>query len=1159
MSVQSRTTLKSYFLAGATLDESDFADLIDSTLLVEDLVTAINSESTVLPLAASAGNELNTKILDITTRVSTLEDGENAFAEDYYNKSEVDNKLGGVDNYINSLPFEGQITTLQSDIAGILTSLAGKSDSVHQHLISDVSGLQAALDSKATIDELNNVRDSLMASINSFEKSDETAEVANLQAAVDQINATILNLATKEELSVLVGPDHDHHVDDIDLSGYYTKTEVDAQIAGITYPDHTHNVDEINGLGQEIEDKTTLLVGDHSLRTDNPHGVNKTDVGLDRVENLNPAEMVQAGQGLSSAVVDSHVADKSNPHEVTKGQLGLENVPNVNVEALLLSHIQDTNPHQVSIDTFDVYTTSQANQKIQDYINAVRYQYTPTTNEDTSGDTGDFSYDEENLYFKRANQWAKIPFSPVYSEEIIEVEQTNSLSEEQLVENATPVQTTATQEQVDAGLATSVGETIVVVTEVVTKTEEELIQDATPVQQTATQEQVDAGLASSVGETIVVVTEPVESAVTEQEIIDNSVPVKQEATQEDVDAGLATSIGEEIVTITEITTNAKTEQQIIDEAIPVQQSATQEQVDAGLAASVGETIIVITEEGGTERLATTEETTNVPIAQETTATQDDVDNGLATSVGETITIIDEPEERLATTEETSNVTIAEESSATQEDVDAGLATSVGETIVTITEPEERLATTEESSGSVAQEVEATQEQVDAGLATSVGEVITVIPEERAATTEEASGTIAVEQVATQEDVDAGLATSVGENIVTLTETVEEVITSDVVAFMVGDQEAMRIDENLNVGIGTTIPYHKLHIDGKTNYSTVRLETDNANFDIGVGGTTATNSTLRGKFYIWDEDVEATRFLIDTNGNVGIGTTEPKATLSVNGLVESSKQIRATGWFTGNADDHGPACEMGVSGSKAFVMGFDRAGGEYIPLNIGLSGHESITFPASAGSGISIQGATTFDSSVTITNNTPILVLKDANGGDVNEQTGFISYRDNTNTERGFVGFTSSGHKHLTMYNRMGDVVLGVSNSEVLRIHDENKNVGIGTSSPEGKLEISHAGSWQDPSIHLKGQHPTIKFNDLNTSEDDWFIHVNSNNFYILVDRGASEGDDPIDASDNGWDLPHPLQLEGDTNKAYIFGKEMATKDDIEAMKQEIISNLYAYG
>ena len=127
--------------------------------------------------------------------------------------------------------------------------------------------------------------------------------------------------------------------------------------------------------------------------------------------------MVQAGQGLSSAVVDSHVADKSNPHEVTKGQLGLENVPNVNVEALLLSHIQDTNPHQVSIDTFDVYTTSQANQKIQDYINAVRYQYTPTTNEDTSGDTGDFSYDEENLYFKRANHWAKIPFSPVYSEE----------------------------------------------------------------------------------------------------------------------------------------------------------------------------------------------------------------------------------------------------------------------------------------------------------------------------------------------------------------------------------------------------------------------------------------------------------------------------------------------------------------------------------------------------------------------------------------------------------------------------------------------------------------------------------------------------------------------------------------------------------------------
>jgi hypothetical protein len=107
----------------------------------------------------------------------------------------------------------------------------------------------------------------------------------------------------------------------------------------------------------------------------------------------------------------------------------------------------------------------------------------------------------------------------------------------------------------------------------------------------------------------------------------------------------------------------------------------------------------------------------------------------------------------------------------------------------------------------------------------------------------------------------------------------------------------------------------------------------------------------------------------------------------------------------------------------------------------------------------------------------------------------------------------------------------------LLLNPNGGKIGIGTTTPEGKLEINHSGTWNNPSIHLKGQFPTIKFNDTNTSEDDWYIHVNSNNFYILCDRGASGADDPIDDNNNSWDSPHPIQLEGDTNKAYIFGHE----------------------
>ena len=59
--------------------------------------------------------------------------------------------------------------------------------------------------------------------------------------------------------------------------------------------------------------------------------------------------------------------------------------------------------------------------------------------------------------------------------------------------------------------------------------------------------------------------------------------------------------------------------------------------------------------------------------------------------------------------------------------------------------------------------------------------------------------------------------------------------------------------------------------------------------------------------------------------------------------------------------------------------------------------------------------------------------------------------------------------------------------------------------------------------------PTISLLDTE-SEDDFYIHVNSNNFYVL--RNTSNTENIVDA---GWDNPHPLQLEGDTNNAYIFG------------------------
>ena len=312
MTAVNRTTLKSYFIKGATLDEADFSNFIDSTFLAEDLINDITADLSSIPDLASRplggkwGEDLMYSLSLVDNRLYEIEQwawyGQHA---DHYTKEEVDTKLDGVNNYINSLSFASDISGLQSDMSTTVALVNNKADSVHNQPISTITGLQEALDQKATISELNSIRDSLIASINDIQISDETAEVTGLQASIDQINATIATLATKTELGLLVGPDHDHLIEDLDLSGYYTKTEVDTKISAIVVPDHTHEVSAINGLGAEIQNKTNLLLQDHTGLTDNPHSVTKGQVGLDKVENMTPTEMVTAAGGLTTDLVDT--------------------------------------------------------------------------------------------------------------------------------------------------------------------------------------------------------------------------------------------------------------------------------------------------------------------------------------------------------------------------------------------------------------------------------------------------------------------------------------------------------------------------------------------------------------------------------------------------------------------------------------------------------------------------------------------------------------------------------------------------------------------------------------------------------------------------------------------------------------------------------------
>jgi hypothetical protein len=404
MTVQSRSTLKSYFITGASPSEDEFADLIDSTLLVGDIEVGLASTSSVNPLSASAGKTLNDKISDITSRVIVLEDTENTFASNYYNKSEVDNLITAVDQVIVNLTYQSQINDLQDQIDNIDTT--GSPSSIS---IGDVTGLQDVLDAKATIAELNSTRDALQASIDSIntdgvDLSGIEQSIATLDSEIDALETALVSKASS---------DHTH-------SQYYTKTEVDTLVGDISVEDHTHTASDITDLNQEIEQKTTLLVSDHSDLINNPHNVTKAQVGLDKVENLTPSEIVTAaGVATDESLADIEQqlldhASEPNPHGTSKSDIGLGNVPNVNVQQLLDLHLQAENPHNVDLNFFDVYSTAEADSRMQFYIDSVRYAFTPTYSGDSAGALGDIAWDDDFLYFKQQpTKWVKVPFSSI--------------------------------------------------------------------------------------------------------------------------------------------------------------------------------------------------------------------------------------------------------------------------------------------------------------------------------------------------------------------------------------------------------------------------------------------------------------------------------------------------------------------------------------------------------------------------------------------------------------------------------------------------------------------------------------------------------------------------------------------------------------------------
>ena len=311
-------------------------------------------------------------------------------------------------------------------------------------------------------------------------------------------------------------------------------------------------------------------------------------------------------------------------------------------------------------------------------------------------------------------------------------------------------------------------------------------------------------------------------------------------------------------------------------------------------------------------------------------------------------------------------------------------------------------------------------------------------------------------------------------------------------FSTADTERMRIDSSGKVGIGTSSPDCRFHVVGNTGDSVPARISNNATLcTIGFETSTAANSyNVRcgnsggNNFVIYTNNAE--RMRIDSSGRIGINTSSPAATLSVDALAGNStvcflKSPTVNAYLQlGNS-----ANDQGYVGYQSSDMTFYTAGSERMRIDSSGRLGLGVVPTAYGGNSLEIHSASSVNSFLALTNSTTgtgatngfNIIMSNSEARLFNREAGDISFWTNS-TER--MRIDSSGNcvlqhtgKYILRENALtawsmytnganGSLIFKdeYNASERLRI-DNLGNVGIGTTSVSSsrKVEIVQPASY----------------------------------------------------------------------------------------------------
>lgn len=266
-------------------------------------------------------------------------------------------------------------------------------------------------------------------------------------------------------------------------------------------------------------------------------------------------------------------------------------------------------------------------------------------------------------------------------------------------------------------------------------------------------------------------------------------------------------------------------------------------------------------------------------------------------------------------------------------------------------------------------------------------------------------------------------------------------------------EAIRILSDGKVGIGTTAPSTKIHlnesgsanavqrIQAGTNGYAAQLHLYGNNVSGAAYNSVASyvNGDGTPQWEITGPEASAEdqmllhtggseRMRIDSSGNVGIGTNSPSSGLHLSGASTSSARMtftQTTASATGKIQQ----------GSTAFTISSDGA----LPMTFDVNGSEKARITSGGNVGIGTSSPQS-----NINSNSKVLNLKQ----DSTNGSGVVMESSNCITE------INVGNNASYFYNYTSDPMLfGTNNTERLRI-TSGGNVGIGNSSPSHLLDAT---------------------------------------------------------------------------------------------------------